>query len=59
MIRLVATLLVGAALGYGYGFTDARQHSDNIVARAVTHVADWQRERVTNDIDKKMEGMEP
>ena len=59
MIKVAATLLIGAALGYWFGFSDAKQHSENMVARAVTHVADWQREKVSNDIDKRTEGMEP
>ena len=58
MIKVVMILLVGATTGYFYGFDDAKQNEQHIVARAVTRVGDWRRDQLTNDIDTRMERME-
>ena len=51
-------LLVGATVGYFYGFDDAKQNERHIVTRTVTRVGDWRRDELTNDIDTRMERIE-
>jgi hypothetical protein len=49
---------VGIAIGYFTGFTDARQHDQNIVQRAVARVGKSQSARAPNDVDAAMERLE-
>ena len=39
MLRFLLVLLLGAALGYAYGFHDAQLHDKSIAGRAVDRVA--------------------
>lgn len=35
MIRILLILLIGGALGYGYGFRDARMNKETVVTRVL------------------------
>jgi hypothetical protein len=37
MKRFVAALLIGLAVGYGYGYNDATVGNESIVSRALDH----------------------
>lgn len=58
MTRLVVVLLIGLALGYFYGFADAREHSDNVVTRIVNSVGGKHRGSYQTDIDARMRSVE-
>ena len=58
MIKILMILLVGAAAGYFYGFADAKQNEQHIVARTVARVGDWRRDQLSNDVDTQMERVE-
>lgn len=54
-MKLLFILLVGIAIGYGYGFSDAQTHDKNIVSRLVDRAGGSHRDRYTNDIDARMD----
>ena len=47
-------LVVGVAIGYGYGFSDAQVNKKSIVTRIVERVGGSNRDEFTNDIDARM-----
>jgi hypothetical protein len=56
MIRIVFFLLVGGMLGYFAGFNDAKVHKQHIITRTIERFTD--PEKLSGDVDKKMEAME-
>jgi hypothetical protein len=58
-MKLLFTLLLGAALGYTFGFQDAQKHEKNIFARstssAVGKVGGSNRKNMDGDLDGRME----
>jgi hypothetical protein len=38
MFKFVIVLVIGIAIGYFYGFDDARKHDENVVERVVDSV---------------------
>jgi hypothetical protein len=58
-MKLLFTLLLGAALGYIFGFKDAQTHEKNIFARstssAVGKVGGSNRKNMDGDLDGRME----
>lgn len=52
MAKFLIALVVGLAVGYGYGFKDAKQHPENIVVRIVSRVGGDTRDRVKTDFEK-------
>lgn len=57
-MKYILVLVIGIAVGYSYGFSDARQHSRNIVVRLVDHVGGSNRGKYNQDIDKQMDQLE-
>jgi hypothetical protein len=57
MLKFVFALVVGIAIGYFYGFDDAKTHDDNIVTRVVDRVGGT-GEKYRTDVDKQMEAAE-
>ncbi|MGQ0712457.1 MAG: hypothetical protein ACT4PJ_01865 [Gemmatimonadaceae bacterium] len=58
MKRLVALFIAGIIVGYFYGFADAKTHRDNVVRRVVATVGGSNRDRVSGDVDARMEALE-
>jgi hypothetical protein len=58
MKQLVLVLIVGIAIGYFYGFADAKSHRDNVVRRVVSTVGGSNRAKLSNDVDAKVEAAE-
>ena len=46
------------AIGYAFGYRDARNHSDHIVARAVQKVRTTLGKNASNDVDAVMSKVE-
>jgi len=58
MFKFAFALVVGIAIGYFYGFDDARKHDENVVTRVVAQVGGSNRGKYNNDIDKRMDNLE-
>jgi hypothetical protein len=58
MKKVIVLFVAGATIGYFYGFADAKAHPDNVVQRVVSRVGGSNRDRVSNDMDAKMERIE-
>jgi hypothetical protein len=58
MKKILFLLGVGAAVGYFAGFSDARQHDQNVVERWIARVGKAQTARAPNDVDAAMERLE-
>ena len=48
----IFALVLGIAIGYGYGFRDAKIHKKSIVERTIDRVGGKNRGAYNNDIDK-------
>jgi hypothetical protein len=48
----IFALILGIAIGYGYGFRDAKIHKKSIVERTIDRVGGKNRGAYNNDIDK-------
>jgi hypothetical protein len=48
----IFALVLGIAIGYGYGFQDAKIHKKSIVERTIDRVGGKNRGAYNNDIDK-------
>lgn len=57
MFKFIVALVIGIAIGYFYGFDDAKRHDDNIVTRVVDKVGTTGSKYQT-DVDKQMEAAE-
>ena len=53
-MKILLVLVIGIAIGYSYGFNDAKQHEHNIVVRAVDRVGGSNRGRYGEDVDAQM-----
>jgi hypothetical protein len=58
MKKLVVLFIAGITIGYFYGFQDSKSHRHNVVRRVVSSVGGSNRERLSNDMDAKMERAE-
>lgn len=58
MKKLVVLFIAGITIGYFYGFQDAKSHRDNVVRRVVGTVGGSNRDKLSNDMDAKMERAE-
>jgi hypothetical protein len=54
MMKIAFILCIGIAIGYAYGFRDAKLHSDNIVERTISRVGGAARDEIANDFDAKL-----
>ena len=57
MFKFIAVLVIGIAIGYFYGFDDAKRHDENVVARVVDRVGTT-GSKYSTDVDKQMEAAE-
>lgn len=55
MMKYVFILAIGLAVGYGYGFSDAKVNRKSIVTRLVERVGGSNRDEFRNDIDGRMD----
>ena len=55
MIKTLLILIVGVAIGYSYGFKDARAHDRDILTRTIEKVGGSNRGKYNQDIDKTMD----
>ena len=53
MKLVILALVVGIAIGYGYGFKDAKIHKKSVVERTLDRVGGKNRGAYNNDIDKQ------
>jgi hypothetical protein len=58
MKKTVVLFIVGITIGYFYGFQDSKSHRHNVVRRVVSTVGGSNREKLSNDMDAKMEKAE-
>ncbi len=58
MFKYIVILSIGLAIGYTYGFRDAKTNTENVVERMVARVGGSSRENVKTDVDKKYKGLE-
>ena len=58
MFKYIVILCIGLAVGYTYGFRDAKTNTENVVERMVARVGGSNRENVKTDVDKKYKGLE-
>jgi hypothetical protein len=58
MFKMIAVLLIGLAIGYTYGFNDAKKNDRTIFARTVGKVGGASRDRVKNDLDARADSLE-
>ena len=58
MLKFALVLVAGIAIGYFYGFDDAKKNDDNVVTRVVERVGGSNRGKYNSDIDKKMQAAE-
>jgi len=58
MLKFAIVLVIGIAIGYFYGFGDAKKNDDHIVTRLVERVGGSSRGKYSTDVDKKMEALE-
>ena len=57
-MKYLFILAIGVAIGYGYGFKDARKNDENVVTRLVNRVGGDNRGKYRTDIDKQMQSVE-
>ena len=57
MMKYMIILAIGIAIGYFYGFSDAKTYQHNVVARTVAKVGGSNRGKYNQDIDRKMDGV--
>ena len=50
-------LVIGIAIGYGYGWKDARKHKQHVVERLVSRVGGKNRGAYDTDLDRRAESV--
>jgi len=58
MFKFIIVLVVGIAIGYFYGFDDAKKNDVTVVERVVDRVGGSNRGKYRTDIDKQMDAAE-
>ena len=58
MFKMILVLLLGLAIGYSYGFNDAKKNDRTIFARTVGKVGGASRDKVKNDLDARADSVE-
>ena len=58
MKKMLMFVIIGIAVGYFIGFSDAHAHQDTVVKRLVDRVGGISRDRMPNDIDAQMDRLE-
>lgn len=57
MFKFLFILVVGVAVGYSYGWKDARKHKQHVVERAVSRVGGKNRGAYDTNIEAKVESV--
>ena len=57
MFKMIVVLVLGLAVGYSYGFNDAKKHDRTVFARAVGKVGGSSRDKVKNDLDARADSI--
>ena len=57
-MRNIVRLIVGLAVGYSFGFKDAKTHDENIATRTIGKVGGSNRDKVRSKADKTLEEAE-
>ena len=52
-MKYILVLAIGLAIGYGYGFKDAKKHNKSVVSRVLDRVGGSNRGKYDQDLDKK------
>ena len=55
MVKTVLVLCIGVAVGYGFGFKDAKSHDKPVVTRVVDRIGGSHRGKYDPNIDKHAE----
>ena len=55
MIKTLLILVIGIAIGYSYGYKDARLHDRDVLTRMIDRVGGSNRGKYNQDIDKTMD----
>lgn len=58
MLKYIFVLVVGIAIGYFYGFDDAKKNDETVVRRVVDRVGGSNRGKYSTDVDAKMQAVE-
>ncbi|WP_461413308.1 hypothetical protein [Gemmatimonas sp.] len=53
MYKFLFALVVGVAIGYGYGWKDAQVNTKTVPERLVERIGGETRERMGNDVDTR------
>ena len=57
MFKTILILCVGLAIGYGFGFKDAKKHEKTVVSRTVDKIGGSHRGKYDPDIDKQADSI--
>ncbi len=57
-MKYVLLLLIGMAIGYGYGFKDAKKHEKTVFSRTIDKIGGSNRGKYKTDTDKQMKDVE-
>ncbi len=52
-MKYLLILALGVAIGYGYGFRDAKKHNRTVVSRVLDKVGGSNRGKYNQDVDKR------
>lgn len=58
MFKYLVLLALGVAIGYGYGWKDAKKHTKHVAERVLERIGGDSRELMSADIDRKMKDAE-
>jgi hypothetical protein len=58
MKKALFLLVVGVALGYWLGFTDAQGHNENVAVRLINQVGGKTRSTVKSNTDQALDSLE-
>jgi hypothetical protein len=58
MFKYIFFLAIGLAAGYSFGFKDAKEHDETIVARTIERVGGSTRDKYRTDVDRQMDQLE-
>ena len=57
MVKTLLILAVGVAIGYSYGYKDAKTHDKTVVERALDRVGGAARGRYSSDVDRTADSL--
>jgi hypothetical protein len=57
VLKFILVLLIGIAVGYSYGFKDAKKHKKDILERTVERVGGKNRGAYDTNLDKRADAV--